>query len=128
PARLARSPQGNEAARALASADQILDERGGRLPHELVRPVVLQQLPAIHDSDLVCEPESLLHVMRHENDRRRQMLLDGEEILLRLRPYDGIDSPEWLIHQQHIGLGGERYYHPDALLFTAGQVVRVSGA
>ncbi len=85
---------------------------------------MLQQSSLAHDGDAVAEPERLVDVVRHEDDRRAEAPLDAEQVVLRLAADDRVERAERLVHQQHVRLRGQRAGDPDALLLAARQFVR----
>src|SRR5690606_8109502 len=61
----------------------------------------------------------LVHVMRYQDDRCAECLLDRGEVLTRLVADDRIKRSEGLVHQQDIRLGGKCTGNADTLLLSA---------
>ncbi len=77
----------------------MLHEGIGRFRQDLLRRRALQEPAAAHDGDLVAEMEGFVHVMRDEDDRRAELLLDRQQIVLRLAADNGVERAEGLVHQ-----------------------------
>ena len=84
----------------------------------------LEQAPEIHDADAVGQRERLFLVMRHQHGGDAQLALHLADRAPQLLADLGVQCPEGLIQQQHLGLVGERAGHRDALLLAAGQLGR----
>jgi hypothetical protein len=74
----------------------------------------------------VADLDGLLDVVRDEQDRLLQLALQRDQLVLQRGAHHGVDGAERLVHQQHRRVRGERAGHPDPLLLTAGQLVRVA--
>ena len=74
------------------------------------------------------EPQRLVDVVGDEDDGLAGRLLDARELVLQGVAGDRVERGERLVHQQEVGVGGERAGDPDALLLAAGQLVRVFAA
>ncbi len=79
-----------------------------------------------HHGDHRAEPDRLVDVVRDEDDGLAQLLLDAQQFLLEALAHDRVDGGERLVHQQHRRVRGERAGDADALLLTAGELVRVT--
>ncbi len=121
---VADAAQRQEAEGALAAAEQLADEIGRRLHHDLGGRRVLQQLALIHHRDAGAEVDGLLHVVGHQHDGGAEAPLDGHQIFLGLGPDDRVERAERLVHQQHARLGRQRAGDADALLLATRQGVR----
>ena len=108
-----------QAKRALAAADQPLDEPRRGLRQKLRGRRILQQAAAVHHGDAVAKLDRFLQIMGHQHDGDVQAALQRQQILARLRPDDGIERAERLVHQQQRGLGRERPGDADALLLAS---------
>ena len=65
--------------------------------------------------------------MRHQNDGARLRLLQAQKLLLDVVSGNGIEGAERLVEQEKRRLEHHRPAQADALLLTAGQLVRVAG-
>ena len=54
------------------------------------------------DRDLVAQGEGLVHVVRHEQDRRTQRALNLLQFPLQIRAHERVERAERLIHQQDV--------------------------
>ncbi|MNK82046.1 hypothetical protein D3C87_1018080 [compost metagenome] len=63
--------------------------------------------------------KSLVHIMRDENDRHTELLLDIEKIVLGLGADHRVQGAEGLVHQKNVGFCGQCTRHADALLLAA---------
>ena len=66
------------------------------------------------------------HVVRDEEHRRPALLPDPGQFLLQRHARLRVDAGERLVHQQHVGLVGQRPHHADPLLHAAGQLVGIA--
>ena len=64
--------------------------------------------------------------MGHQDDGLGEPGLDLEELVLKAPTYNGVDRPERLVHQQHVGVGGQGASDPDPLTLAAGELMRVA--
>src|SRR5215210_1933116 len=94
----------------------VLDELAD--PLGLVRPQVDgEERGAVRDAG------RLLHVVRDDHDR--EVLLELEHELLDAAGRDRVERRARLVHEDHVGLDGERPRDAEALLLAAGHAVGV---
>jgi hypothetical protein len=74
----------------------------------------------VEDDDAVGHAHDHRHVVLDEEDRD-PLLLDGAEELHEARGLGGVHAGDWLVEEQHGGLGRERERHPDEALVAVGQ-------
>ena len=74
------------------------------------------------------QPQRLVDVVGDEHDRLAGRPVDAGELALQRIAGDRVDRGEGLVHQQELGIGGERAGDADALLLAARQLVRVLAA
>ena len=69
------------------------------------------------------KPQGFVHIMRHEDDRLAAAGVNTAQFIF-LQRYlaHWIERRKWLIHQDNVGIGGERSGNADALLLTARQL------
>src|SRR3984893_13997347 len=114
PARLAKPP-----------GNVVLGGLLRRVGEHLLRVVDLDQLPRfagrleIEECGLVADAGGLLHVMSHDHDGEVELQF-GDQVLNR-QGGDGIEGRAGLVHQQHVGLHGDRAGDAEALLLAAGK-------
>jgi hypothetical protein len=106
-------------------ADELGHERGGRVGVQLVGRGDLLQLALPHDADPVGHRQRLLLVVGDEQGGGAEALLQDADLLAQLQAHLGVQGGQRLVEQQHPGLDGQRAGQRDALLLTAGQLVRV---
>ena len=84
-------------------------------------------MPALgQHHDAVGQPYGLVEVVGHEHDRLAYGALQSQELVLEPDSHDRVDRRERLVHQQDDRIGGQRPGDADALVLTAGQLVRVA--
>jgi hypothetical protein len=76
----------------------------------------LHDLAVLHDRHPVPEPQSLVEVVRHEDDGPLDLALDVQEKVLHVAPDQGVQSTERLVHEQNLLLGGQGAGEPHPLL------------
>ncbi len=103
----------------------VLDEFGhvivGRPQQDVGGGAELYDVPALHDGDAVADLQRLRQVVADKDDGLVKFALQIEQIVLELVADQRIQGGERLIHQQDVGVGGERAGEADALLHAAGQ-------
>ena len=109
---------------ATVGAQQVDDEVGGRLGQDGGRGVVLLQAARIHDRDPITQLDSLINIVRDEDDRLAHLPLNAEELVLEAFPRDPVDCPEGFVHEQDGWVGPERPSHADSLPLPTGELVR----
>ena len=70
---------------------------------------------------VVADARGLLHVVRDQHDR--VVALDLEDELLDLRRADRVDGGARLVHEQHLGLGGDGARDAQTLLLAAAESI-----
>jgi hypothetical protein len=120
-----RAWAGQLARQPVHRADELGDERGGRPGVQLGRVRDLFQPAVAHDADPVGHGQRLFLVVRDEDRRRAEPLLQGADLLPQLQPDLGVERGQRLVEQQHVRLDRQRPRQRDTLLLAAGQLVRV---
>ena len=119
---LAERPQRERLERPVA-ADEVRHELVHRMLEDLHRRVVLREPAALaQDRDAVADLDRLVDVVRDEDHRLAQLLLQAEELVLQPSAHDRVDRAERLVHQHQRRVGGERTRKADALALTAGEL------
>ena len=111
--------------RAIA-ADEVRDERVGRMREQFVRRRELHESPGVEDRDAIRHLHRLVDVVAHEQDRLAQLLLHPQELVLDHLAIDGIERGERLVHQQHRRIDRQRARDTDPLRLAAGELVRIA--
>lgn len=111
---------------AAVGAEEVLDEVVRRVGQQLGGRCELGEPAAgAHHRDHGAQFDGLVDVVGDEDDGLAQFVLDAQEFVLQSLADHGVDGGERLVHEQHGRIGGERPGHADALLLTAGELVRV---
>jgi hypothetical protein len=79
-----------------------------------------------HDDDAVAECHRLVDAVGDEHDRLLVFVPDAQQFLLQQGTVLLVERRERLVHQQHLGVGGESARDRDALLHAARQLVRIA--
>jgi hypothetical protein len=90
-----------------------------RVRDDALRRAELHDAAVLHDGDPVAEAQRLVQVVRDEHDRLAEVALQLDHLLLHLHLDQRVERAERLVHQHHLGLGGERPRQTDALLHAA---------
>ena len=105
-------------------ARELGDVAVGRRQDELLRRADLHDAPVLHDGDAIGEPDRLVEVVGDEHDGLLQHRLQPQELVLHLTPDQRIERGERLVEKPDVRVGGERAGDADALLLSAGELVR----
>ena len=79
-----------------------------------------------HDHDAVGDQHRFVEIMGDEQDGLAGAGMDLQQLLLHGLAGLGVERPERLVHQQDLGIDGERAGDADALLHAAGQLMRAA--
>ena len=110
-------------ARRLA-ADERADEIVGRVGEQVLRRGVLHHLAVAEDDDALAETHRLVDVVGDHEDGLAGRRVDADHLGLQRVAGDGVEGAEGLVHQQDVGVCGERAGKADALLLAAGELMR----
>ena len=86
---------------------------------------LLAPRPRAHHHDLVAERDGLVDAVGDEHDRLAGVGPDPQQLLLQHRLGQLVERRERLVHEQHLGVVGERAGERHALLHAARQLMRV---
>ncbi len=112
---------------ALVGTDEAGHEVVGRVGEDLGRGARLGDHPALaEDHHLVREDEGLVDVVGDEDDRLAQLALQPVQLDLQVGPDDRVDGPERLVHQQDVGVAGQRAGNADALLLPTRELAGIA--
>jgi hypothetical protein len=107
-------------------AEERRDEERLRALVQAVRRADLEQPPAVDDADPGSELEGLFLVVRDEDRRYAERLLDLLQALPQLPAYLDVEGAERLVEQQHVRPVGEGPREGDTLPLAAGELVLVA--
>src|SRR6516162_4576506 len=79
--------------------------------------------PAGQHHDPVAEPDRLPHVVRDEQYGQPPVHADPVELVVQQVPGHSVQGAERLVHEEHVGVGGQRPGHRHPLPHAAGQLV-----
>ncbi len=105
-------------------ADEVRDERRGRMLVDLARAAYLLDLPAVHDCDAVGHRKRLVLVVGDVHERRSQLGLDPLQLELHLLTELYVQRTQRFVEQQRGRLVDERAGQRHALLLAAGKLPR----
>ena len=123
-ARALHHVRGGEHASAVDVLHELLDVVVGRVHQDVLGGADLHDAAVAHHGDPVAEEHGLVQVVRDEDDRLLQLLLQFEQLLLHLATDQRVERTECLVHQQDVAVGGERTGDPHALLHATGELGR----
>ncbi len=103
-------------------AEEAEDERVRRMLVDHLRRVILLDPAGIHHRDPVGDFKRLLLIMRHENGRDLDRIVQLAQPAAQFPPHRGIERAEWLIEQKNLRLDGERAGQCNALALAARQL------
>src|SRR3569833_2118894 len=125
-ARLLHDRTGGEHARTVDVGDELGDVVVGGVGQDVLGRADLHDLPVAQHRDAVAEAHRLVEVVRDEDDRLAEAALQVEQEILHLTADQRVEGAERLVHEQDVGLGGQRAGDAAPLLHTAGELVRVA--
>ena len=103
-------------------AQKALHKGVGGVLQDVFRRVELHHAPLVHDDDAVGQGQGLVHVVGDEDDGLPQLLLEPLDQLLEGIARDGVERAEGLVHQDDLGVRGQRPNDAHALLLPAGEL------
>ena len=81
----------------------------------------------LHDAHPCTDPERFVEIVGDEQDRLVELVLDLHQLVLHLAADQRIEGAECLVHQQDVGVGGERPGKPHPLLHASAELPREAG-
>ena len=108
----------------VGGAEESRDEARARPRVQLVGAADFEQAALVHDADAVGHREGLVLVVRDEDGRDAELLLDLADRAPQFLADLGVERAERLVEQQHLGPVGERARDRDALLLAARELGR----
>ena len=107
------------------AAEEVHHERCGWMIEQLFRAAVLLDPSGVHDDDAIGELERLFLIVRDEDARHVNLLVQPPEPPAKLLPDLGIERAEGLVEQQDLRFDRQRSRQRDALPLTARQLTRI---
>ena len=98
---------------------------GGRFQQDVLGLSLLHQLAVLQDGNAVAQAQRLVQVVGDEDDGLVEPGLQLQQVVLHLAAYQRIQRREGLVHQQDLGIGGQRAGQPHPLLHAAGELMRI---
>ena len=117
-----------ELAERLGVTDERHHELARRLVVELARATDLLELPVVDDRDLIRDLHRLALVVRDEDGRDVDDVVQLPKPLAKLRANARVESSERLVEEQNLRLGRERTREPHPLPLPSRQLGRVAMA
>ena len=108
-------------------ADEIGDERRGRIAVDLHRRADLLDHALVHHDDAVGHRQRLFLVVRDHDRRDAELSLQRADLLAQAHALERVERRQRLVEQQQPRRGGERARQRDALLLAAGKLRRKLG-
>ena len=103
--------------------DELGDIGVGRAQENILGRAALDDASSFEDGDPVADLERLVEIVADENDRLLEVLLQRQQFVLQFVANERIESREWFVHQENVGVGGEGARQADPLLHAARQFV-----
>ena len=72
-----------------------------------------------HHHDPIREDQCLVDAVGDEHDGLAAGFLDAQQLLLHLLARHRVQRRKWLVHQQHLGVGGQDARQSDTLLHAS---------
>ncbi len=85
----------------------------------------LDQLAVLEDRDAVADAYRLVEVVGDEDDGLVQGFLQFQQLVLHVRADQRVEGAEGLVHENDLGVGGQRAGQADTLAHAAGKLVRI---
>ena len=98
---------------------------GSGLQQDILRLPFLHQLAVLQDGNAVAQAQRLVQVVGDEDDGLVEPGLQLQQVILHLAAYQRIQCREGFVHQQDLGIGGQRAGQPHPLLHPAGELMRI---
>ena len=128
PTAVSMKPADHAAVEDVRRADELgRPARDGR-EVDLLRRALLDDRAVAHERDAVGERERLLAVVRDEEHGHAERADDLRDLGAQRLAQEGVDVRPRLVEQHELGRGRERTRERDALLLSAGELVRVAAA
>ena len=117
-----------------SSAEAVFSGRAEQGAHIIIRRMVLNILrridlnqPAlVHHADAAGEFGGFAHVVGNENDGGAEFFMNQGYGFLKGSAGERVEGGKGFVHQQDVGFGGDGAQDADALLFAAGEFVRIA--
>ena len=89
----------------------------GRVEQQVAERPALDNPAAIDQNDLLRQPSRLGDVVRHEDDRFAEAGVQAQKLVLNRLARARVERPERLIHEEEVGVGGQRRATPTRCLW-----------
>src|SRR5690554_4631703 len=107
-------------------AQKIGDKWGRRVFHKFIWCREMFELALIHGNNTICNIKRFFLVVRHKYRRYVQFSMKIAQPATKILTNLGIEGPEGLVQQQHLGLNGKRPGQRNTLPLPTGQLRRVT--
>lgn len=82
-------------------------------------------MAVLEDRDAVADAYRLVEVVGDEDDGLVQGFLQFQQLVLHVRADQRVEGAEGLVHENDLGVGGQRAGQADTLAHAAGKLVRI---
>ena len=107
-------------------AEELVDERRGRMVVHLVGCANLFDLAVVHDHHAVRHFQRLFLVVRDEHAGEIDLVVQTPQPAAQFLAHLGVERAEGLVQQQDLGFDRQRTGKGDALALAAGELVRIA--
>jgi hypothetical protein len=118
------APRRSLADQEVGGAEKRGDELGFGTQIEIRRGTDLEEAPVVEHREPVSDLERLLLIVRHEDRRDAELVLDSAQRLPQLAADSSVKRTERFVEKEHFGLVREGARERDALLLPARELVR----
>ncbi|MNE80462.1 hypothetical protein D3C80_1770330 [compost metagenome] len=91
----------------------------GRVEDDLFRFAVLDDLAVFHDGDTAAQLQRFVQVVADEDDGLAQLALQLQQLVLQALADQRVEGREGFVHQQDVGVHGQRAGQAHTLLHAA---------
>ena len=96
------------------------------MEQHLQRRPLLYHFATVHQHQVIRQPQRLINIVSHQNNRPPEQPMDADHLLLERFPGHRIQRAKRFVHQQDFRIGRQRPRHANALLLTAGELMRIA--
>lgn len=105
--------------------DEALDIVGRGAGHDVLGLPDLHHLAILHQDDAAAERDGLVEVVGDEDDGLLELALEVAQLRLHVAADQGVEGAEGLVHEQDVGIGGQRPREARPLLHAARQFMGI---
>ncbi len=121
---LLRNAAGREDSRAVHVGDELRHVVARRIIEDLLGSADLFDTTVAHHRDAIAQTHGLVEIVRDEENRLVELLLQFDELVLHVSADERIECGEGFVHQHDVGPCSERTREADSLPHAAGELAR----